>query len=185
MSSSVMVPGQAASHARRSLRWLVAGVVLAIASTIALSAWAQNRPGGHHGGMDGSGMMMFGGHGRGLDRMLDGINATDAQRAQVKQIAQQAAADLKAQHETTRALREKAAQIFTAPTVDAAAAESVRQQLLTQHDAASRRMLQAMLDISRVLTPEQRAQLGEQMKQRHEHMLERMRQHREQQQPKQ
>jgi periplasmic protein CpxP/Spy len=185
MSSSVMVPRQASSNARRSLRWLIVGVVVALASTIALSAWAQNGPGGHHGGMEGPGMM-FGGHGRGLDRMLDSINATDAQRAQVKQIAQQAAADLKAQHETTRALREKAAQIFTAPTVDAAAAESVRQQLVAQHDASSRRMLQAMLDISRVLTPEQRAKIGEQMKQRHERMLQRMQQHREQQQqPKQ
>ena len=75
-------------------------------------------------------------------------------------------------------------QIFTAPTVDAAAAESVRQQLLTQHDAASRRILQAMLDISRVLTPEQRAKIGERMKLRHEAMKERM-QRMEREHPKQ
>jgi Spy/CpxP family protein refolding chaperone len=65
-------------------------------------------------------------------------------------------------------------QIFTAPTVDAAAAESVRQQMLTQHDTASRRVLQAMLDISRVLTPEQRAKLAERMNERHKRMEERM-----------
>jgi Spy/CpxP family protein refolding chaperone len=37
-------------------------------------------------------------------------------------------------------------------------------------------MLQAMLDVSRVLTPEQRAQFGERMKQRMQAMQERMQQ---------
>jgi Spy/CpxP family protein refolding chaperone len=57
-------------------------------------------------------------------------------------------------------------QVFAAPSVDAAAAESLRQQMLAQHDQASKRMLQAMLDVSKVLTPEQRAKVGERMKQR-------------------
>ena len=89
--------------------------------------------------------MMFAGSpervARGVDRMLDGLNATDAQRAQVKQIAEAAAVDLRAQRERSRALREQGRQIFAAPTVDAAAAESVRQQLVVKHDEASRRML--------------------------------------------
>jgi protein CpxP len=42
--------------------------------------------------------------------------------------------------------------------------------MLAQHDAASKRMLQAMLDVSRVLTPEQRAKLAERMQQRREMM---------------
>ena len=100
----------------------------------------------------------------GMDRMLDGVGATDAQRAQIKQIFQAAAADLKGQHEAGRALREKQMQIFAAPTVDAAAAESVRQQMQGQHDAVSKRMLQAMLDASKLLTPEQRAKMGANMK---------------------
>ena len=179
-NAMTVIPATTAMNAatRRGLRWLVAGMVLAVSATVALSAWAQPSPGGHHhGGMDGPGLFM--GHGRGLDRMLDSVNATDAQRSQIKQIAQQAAADLKAQHESGRALRERSLQIFTAPAVDAAAAESVRQQMLQQHDASSRRMLQAMLDISNVLTPDQRAKLGEQIKQRRQQMQERM------QQPKQ
>lgn len=183
MSGSMMVNANNVAG-RRGLRWMVAGVVLAVASTLALSAWAQRGPGGHHGPMGGYGMM-FGSPehvGRGIDRMLEGVNATDAQRAQIKQIALQAATDLKGQRDTTRALREKAAQIFIAPNVDAAAAESVRQQLIAQHDASSRRMLQAMLDISAVLTPDQRATLGEQMKQRQQRMQERMQ--KRQQQPK-
>jgi len=167
---------------RRSLRWLVAGVVLAISSTVALSAWADR--GGHHGhGMGGPGM--FGGSpermGRMIDHMLDGLNATEAQRSQIKQIAQAAATDLKGQREASRGLREKSLQLFTAPNVDAAAAESVRQQMLAQHDQASRRMLQAMLDVSKVLTPEQRAKMAERMKQRGDSMRERM----QREQPKQ
>jgi len=51
-----------------------------------------------------------------------------------------------------------------APTVDAATVEQVRAQMLQLHDQSSRRMTQAMLDIARVLTPEQRAKIGERMR---------------------
>jgi len=150
----------------RGIKWLAAGVLLAISATLALTAWAaEPGRGGHppHGEDGGYGPFMGSPHG--LDRMLDGVNASEAQRTQIKQIMQQAMADLKAQRETTRSLRERSVQIFTAPTVDAAAAESLRQQMLAQHDAASKRMLQAMLDVSRVLTPDQRKQLGDLMAQ--------------------
>jgi Spy/CpxP family protein refolding chaperone len=41
---------------------------------------------------------------------------------------------------------------------------------MAAHDAASKRMTLAMIDISRVLTPEQRKQIAEQMTQRREMM---------------
>ena len=112
--------------------------------------------------------------GRSTDRMLDGLNASDAQRSQINQIVQAAGDDMKAQREGRRALREKAMQIFSAPTVDAAAAEQVRQQMSAQHDQMSKRTLQAMLDASKVLSPEQRALLGERMKQRSDTLRERV-----------
>jgi Spy/CpxP family protein refolding chaperone len=111
--------------------------------------------------------------GRAVDHMLDGLNATDAQRAQVKQIAQAAAADLKTQHQAGRGLHEQGLALFTAPVVDARAVEALRQQSLAQHDQASKRVTQALLDISAVLTPEQRVKLGERIKQRAQHMHER------------
>jgi Spy/CpxP family protein refolding chaperone len=133
----------------------------------------------HHGmggGMGGHGM--FGGSpervGRMVDHMLDGLNATDAQRSQIKQIATAAATDLKAQAEAGRGLRQRAMQAFTAPNVDAAAVEQIRQQMLQQHDQMSRRMTQAMLDVARVLTPDQRARLGERMRDRQARMEDRM-----------
>ena len=36
-----------------------------------------------------------------------------------------------------------------------------RQQMLQLHDQASKRMTQAMVDVSRVLTPEQRKQIAD------------------------
>jgi len=164
--------------ARLAVRWLMAGTVVVACATVALSADAQERgPGPMHGPGPGA-MMMFGGSpeqvARHVDRMLDGLNASDAQRTQIKQIAQAAAVDLKTQHEAGKVLRERGLQIFAAPTVDANAAESVRQQIETQHDQASRRMLQAMLDVSRVLTPEQRAKIAERVKQHQATMKDRM-----------
>ncbi len=159
----------------RGMKRMLSGMVIAVAATFALSAWAQ--PGGHGpgmhgmGNMDGPGMMMGG---RGIDHMLDGLNASDAQRTQIRQIFKAAADDLRGQREQRRALHERGLQIFGAPTVDAAAAEQLRQQMQALHEQASKRMLQAMLDASKVLTPEQRAKLAERMKQRGEMMRERM-----------
>ena len=146
-----------------------------------MHGWGEHRGMGgmHHGmggGMDGG--TMFRGSpehmGRMIDHLLDGLNASDAQRGQIKQIAAGAATDLKAQGEAGRALRQRAMQAFTAPTVDPAAVEQVRQQMLQQHDQMSRRMTQAMLDVARVLTPEQRARLGERMRDRQARMEDRM-----------
>ena len=173
---NVMAVARPLQGSSSAMRFMAAGVLVVAAAGAALNAHAQGM--GEHGHGMGPGMMMFGGPpehvGRGIDHMLDGLGATDAQRTQIKQIAMAAAADLKAQRDSGRALRDKGMQIFSAPTVDAAAAESVRQQMLVQHDQSSKRMLQAMLDVSKVLTPEQRAKMGERLKQRQAIMQERM-----------
>lgn len=178
MDKAVMT-NSTAPAARRGFKGVAAGMVLAVSATLALSAGAAAGPRHSHGAAGGPGMFMGSPEhvSRAVDRMLDQVNASDSQRAQIKQIVQQAATDLKSQRDARRALHEKSLQIFTAPTVDAAAAESVRQQMLAQHDAASRRMLTAMLDVSRVLTPEQRSKLAQQMQQHHQRMQERMREH--------
>ena len=159
----------------RGFRLMLLSAALVVGGAASLPASAQ----AHHGGpgMGGPGMMMGSPEqmGRMTDRMLEGLNATDAQREQIKKIAAAAATDLRAQREAGRALHEKGMQIFAAPTVDAAAAEALRQQMLAQHDVASKRMLQAMLEISAVLTPEQRSKLVERMKQRGEMAREHMR----------
>lgn len=150
----------------RSARMITAGVVLALASSFALVAMA--RP-GHAGGPGGFGGLGFFG-GPHLERLLDGVNATEAQRTQIQQIMKAAKDEMNAQRTAGGNLQEKALQLFTQPTVDATAVETLRQQMLQQHDQSSRRVSQAMIEVSRVLTAEQRAQLGAQMKSRQEMM---------------
>jgi periplasmic protein CpxP/Spy len=138
-------------------------LLVAVLGTVTLSAWAM--PGGHGGGHGGPGMgMMMGG--RGLERMLDGVNASAEQRTQIKAIAERTMADMKAQRETGKGTREQMMKLFAQPTVDANAVEALRAQKMQQHDQSSRRMTQAMLDVSRVLTPEQRKQLADRAAQR-------------------
>lgn len=168
---------------KTGMRRFIAAVVIGVAGTAGLAAWAQGA-----GGHAGHGFGMFADSPEHMNRMVDhmlrDVNATEAQRTQIKQIVAAAATDLKAQHEANKGLRDRAMQIFTSPTVDANAAETLRQQMLSQHDQSSKRVLQAMLDISRVLTPEQRTQLAERMKQRSEMMQRHMRERSELEKPK-
>lgn len=144
----------------------------AVATALALGGVAAHAGGhggpGHHRG--GPAMMaggQFGGH------MLEVVNATDAQRSQIKAIFQQARQDLAGQRDSGRKLHEQLATLYTAPNIDAAAIESVRAQISAQHEAAAKRMSLASIDAARVLTPEQRAKIGETMKKRQARMAER------------
>jgi Spy/CpxP family protein refolding chaperone len=171
-----------------SARFYLAGLSLALAGAFATGV--QAAPGGHggmmgHGGMLAQGPMGgpggpgghggHGSHGGGMFEgmmtgMLDRVNATPEQRTQIQQIIQTQANEMRAQHQAGRALRQQSMALFAQPTVDAAAVEALRQQQLAMHDAAGKRMTTAMLEISRVLTPEQRKQMSDHMAQRSEMM---------------
>lgn len=159
----------------RPARLYLAGLSLALAGVFATAV--QAAPDGRgmmraHAGMAGPGGPgaqggMFGGM---MSRLLDRVNATPEQRTQIQQIMQNQATEMRAQREAGRALRQQAMALFAQPTVDADAVEALRQQQLAMHDTASKRMTAAMLQISGVLTPEQRKQMAEHMKQRSEMM---------------
>ena len=177
-----------APRAPQPLKLLAATVLVALVGSVAQAAIAQPDASAQHGfydthgksgvhgkggmhGMDGAGMPLAP---RQMDRMLDVVSASAEQRAQIKQIAEAARSDLRAQREAGRTLHEQSAALFAQPTIDARAAETLRQQMLAQHDSASKRMLQALLDASRVLTPEQRKLLADRMAQ-HRALMERHR----------
>jgi protein CpxP len=170
---------QATTTSKTMKRW--AGGLLAVAlATTAAVGWAHGGRHGDHGGPMGGGPGMFMGAqperiDRMVDRMLKGVDATEAQRTQIRQIAQAAARDVRSQAESGRALHEKARALFTAPTVDEAAVESLRQQMAAHHDAVSKRMSQAMVEAAKVLTPEQRKKLAERFDKRRGHMRDHMR----------
>ncbi len=135
----------------------------------------HGRKGDHHGhGMKGGPGMGLPFAGPGFDRLLDDVQASDAQRKQIQGIVDKARVDLRALHEKARDQHQDAMAIWTAPKIDAAEAEKQRQQMLAQHDQVSKRVMQAMLDVGQVLTPEQRAKAAVALKQRHERMQDRL-----------
>lgn len=138
------------------------GVVLALTLACGLAATAVAQPHDGHGmhghGMAGQGGMMGGAM---MQRMLDQVGATADQKSRVHEIFKAAREDARKQRDAHRALHQQVMQAFSAPVVDARTVETLRQQMLAQQDQSSRRMMQAMLDASQVLTPEQRQKMAE------------------------
>ena len=139
-------------------RLLGSALFAAVLGTAALAAWGQGAPERHmHGGPGMMGMPM---RGHMLEHMLDGVNATPEQRAQIAQITAAAKTDMQGQWQAGRALHTQMMQLLTQPVVDANAVEALRQQMLKQHDTLSKGMTQTMVQIANVLTPAQRSQLA-------------------------
>ena len=167
----------------RGARLAAAALLLALSGAYINVAQAQTPP---MPPADGPMMHGYGPHGggRGFERMLTRINASADQRSKIHDIMKAAMSDLQAQHETTRSLRQQQMALFAQPTVNAQAVEALRQQMLQQHDLASRRWTQAMLDVSAVLTPDQRKQMADFAQQRRELMQRHQQERRALEQPK-
>ena len=165
----------------RQVRLFAAALLLALTSAFVAVAHAQP-PMPPDGGPTMFGRGPHGG--RMLERMLDSVNASAEQRTRIHEIMKSAMTDLRAQRDTTRGLRDQSMSLFAQPTVDAQAVEALRQQMLQQHDLASKRWTQAMLDAAAVLTPDQRKQLATRMQQRREMMQRHQQERRALDQPK-
>lgn len=157
----------------KSFRRPVAVALITMAGTLA--AYAQPGPGAGPGYGPGHGPMARGepGHGPGggfmggfIYRMLDRVNATPEQRTQIQQIVERNREAMRAEHDAGRALRDQAMALFAQPDIDVKAVEALREKQVARMDAASRQMTQAMLDIAKVLTPDQRKQMADEMQQR-------------------
>ncbi|MGA1317844.1 MAG: Spy/CpxP family protein refolding chaperone [Rubrivivax sp.] len=109
------------------------------------------------------------------ERMLDRVQATDEQKTRIREIMMAARKDLQARRDEDKALRDQGAKLFSQAEIDPKAIESLRAQAMARRDAASKRMTQAMVEASRVLTPAQRQQLAQYA----EHRRDMMRRHHE------
>lgn len=127
---------------------LALGVTLA--GGVALAAWSATR-----GLPPASGGAMLP-HGPLLDNLLDQAEASPTQRAQSHQIFDAADARLSDNRFAERADRAQMARLFSQPLVDVAAVEAVRTRIEQRHDLESRRATQALLDVSLVLSVQQR-----------------------------
>ena len=103
-----------------------------------------------------------------VSRMLSRVDATDEQKKKVAEIVKTAIGDMKAIRDKARNGRRATAELLSGPSIDRNALEALRAEQIQSADAASRRMTQALADAAEVLTPEQRAKLGERMKSRME-----------------
>jgi len=180
----MQTPSQSTSRISLRQTWAMGALVAATAASVvvSLNAWAGDKlpagkgpqdmppPPAHmmqHGGPEGD-MLPFSAHH--LERLLDDVNATDAQRKQIGQIADKAQSDLKVLHEQAPDVRDQGFKLLAQAKIDAEAAEQLRQKAVAHHDAVSKRLLQATLDIAQVLTPEQRAKIAEKLQKRPEPM---------------
>jgi periplasmic protein CpxP/Spy len=142
---------------------------LALAASLVLAAaapavWAQ--PHGGHGDRGIAGQRWM--------AALDDVDATDAQRQQIRDIFRTARAELQPLRAQGMALHQQQMKLWAAPNIDAAALEVLRKQQSALREQAGSRMQRAMVDAGRVLSPEQRAKLQERAANRAQRMQERM-----------
>jgi protein CpxP len=107
-----------------------------------------------------------------MQRMLDSISATDAQKTQIKAVWDGLRPQQKALHQGKEQLRQQIETALTAPKIDTAAIEKLRLQSVQLMDKGSALFTQGMVASAQVLSVDQRKQLIEQMHQRHHHASE-------------
>jgi len=106
---------------------------------------------------------------RGLDYMLEEIDATPEQATKLKAIFDSAHDEVMPMVADFRETRGQIADLLSSPTIDRAAAEKLRSERVAAVDEASRKVTAAVLDAAEVLTPQQRAQLAKHFKERGGH----------------
>ena len=166
------------------LRHTTLGLLAALSLTAMAAAPAagdgcehQGQPGmhgmagveGHHGGRMGHGAMgagegqmsgHMGGHMGGLSpKMLQSLQLSDAQRAQVTELTQAQAKTMQEQMSQSRARHEQLDQLSRAPSFDAAKARALADELGQQMAQHLFQRVQLQSQLRALLTPEQLKQL--------------------------
>jgi len=88
------------------------------------------------------------------------IDATTEQQDKLRAVVRSAVQDLLPVREKLLAARATARDLLTQQTIDRAAIEKLRVDQIAVHDAASKRLVQAVADAAEILTPEQRRKLS-------------------------
>lgn len=148
---------------------LTGGVIGAVVAGPSLAQrWDGGPPWAHHGGfgphaMGGMGDRMFfpGPIERGVERLGWATDASSEQKTKINAIAQKAADDIFALRAKHLEARKQILDTLAAPTIDRAKLESLRADQMKLADAATKRITDAVADIGDILTPAQRADLGQ------------------------
>src|SRR3954470_2536724 len=147
---------------------LTGGVIGAVVAGPTLAQrWDGGPPWAHHGlgshGMGGMGERMFfpGPIERGVERLGWATDASSEQKTKINAIAQKAADDIFTLRAKHLEARKQIIDTLTAPAIDRARIETLRGEQMKLADAATKRISDAVADIGDVLTPAQRADLGQ------------------------
>ncbi len=159
-------PPRRSVFSRMTIIAFVAGAALA-GGIVAVAATGMG--GFHHGMMDGphSAADVSTHVDHVLKHLYVEIDATDAQKAQITPLVQQAVNDLLPMHTQLQAAHTQAIEALTQNTVDRTALEAARVAHLQLADQASKRLTQLLADVDEVLTPAQRTALAAHLKQMH------------------
>ena len=162
-SQTAGMPGPRGNRRRFFAGLLTGGVVGGLLAG-AVSAWSHGEgPGGWHGRWCRAHAMNPAAERDRVefaaDWVLNRVQATDAQREQVKGVLAQALQELGPLRDQHRQHRDAFAAALAEPTVDRTALEELRRAELQLAEQASTRIVTALADIADALTPEQRAEL--------------------------
>jgi len=97
---------------------------------------------------------------RAVSHALDGVGASAEQEAKIHDIVAAKFAELGPIPEERAAMRKEALDLLAAPTIDRAAVEKMRLDVVAKFDARSKTVAAGLLDIADQLTPEQRTKLA-------------------------
>ncbi len=98
------------------------------------------------------------------ERALRKADATDDQKARIRPIADDLAAALYGFREEHRAIRGRFVKAFEADRVDPGEVAKIREDAVALADRASKKVTEALVKASEILTPEQRRRLAERWK---------------------
>jgi Spy/CpxP family protein refolding chaperone len=144
---------------------------LAMAGVLAFGAFRALGIGTRHGGFCPHGSLTPGQVEQKIDRLttwvMDDLDGTPEQRQKAAEVAKAATRDLAPIHEELLANHEKVVAVLTAPTIDRAALEALRARQMALAETASKRITRAVADLGDALTPDQRVELVERVREFH------------------
>jgi len=152
---------------RHYLRRLAFALLIAVGAGAAASVLAHGPSGmaWHHGAGSSEDV---GNHVAQMVQLLYAdVDVSDAQKAQIDPLVQQAVADLAPLHSELHDSHANMLAVLGAETVDRTAIETMRIAHIRAMDQASQRITQLLEDIADVLTPAQRKALAEAIAQHH------------------